>query len=227
MSGPLKIVNPNNVEFNLKNENIPNYLNGLNVIGVNNSNSGRTSPVSAASDPKSFSSTNNLLSQEKKPSRFHTFFKPIRRVASRAISRLHNNVLGVSPPPLSLNAIRNEPVYKKYLQYKTYQSPKTLQEFQSLVDDLGYNHKIIKTLKALTAEEYARNPYNQTNEKTLESLLNALATTRLTEGGKRKNKTHKRKTKKFTLPPAVGEEAIEILAEVAVGGKRRKTRRAK
>jgi hypothetical protein len=146
------------------------------------------------------------------------------------MSRLHDNVLGVSPPPLSLNNIRNEPVYKKYLQYKMYQSPRTLQEFQSLVDDLGYNHKIVKTLKALAAEEYTRMPYNQTNEKTLESLLNALATTRFTEGGNRTKKTqkHKRKTKKnIQIPPLLAEVGIDIAQVVAVGGKRRKTRRNK
>jgi hypothetical protein len=224
MSIPPKSINTNNIIFNI-NERVPNYLTGLNVTGVNES--GRTSPVSATSDPKSFSSMNNLLPNQKKSSRFGSFFKPIRRAASRAISRLHNNTFGVSPPPLSLNNIKNKPVYKKYLQYKVYPSPQTLHEFQKLVDELGYHNEVIKTLKALAAEDYRRTPYNQTNEKTLESLLNALATTTLTEGGRRKKKIHNRKTKKLKIPPALAEEAIEVLAEVAVGGKRRKTRRNK
>ncbi len=42
-------------------------------------------------------------------------------------------------------------------------------------------------------------------------------------GGKRKRS----KTRKVKIPPALAEEAIEVLAEVAVGGKRRKTRRNK
>ena len=45
-------------------------------------------------------------------------------------------------------------------------------------------------------------------------------------GGKRTH-THKRKAKTLKIPPVVAEEGIEILAEIAVGGKRRKTRKNK
>ncbi len=43
----------------------------------------------------------------------------------------------------------------------------------------------------------------------------------------RKHRKPRQKTKKLKIPPALAEEAIEVLAEVAVGGKRRKTRRNK
>jgi len=197
MSGRLKIVNPNNVNLNLENEN---------VIGViEDTNNERFSPVS---DPGSRS-----------PSP-HFFPEGFRRIASR----VGNNIFGPPKATLTEKQIENEPLYKLYMNYQENPTPEKLSKIKKLAANAGFRSNLVKTLRSMAAFTFSESTYEPSIErKNIKALIHALGTTNLTSGGKRKNNSKKKKN----IPPAVGEQAIEILAEVAVGGKRRKTRRAK
>ena len=198
MSIPPKSVNPNNINLNLEGEN---------VIGVEYNNE-RSSPVS---DPGS-----------RAPSP-HFFPEGFRRIASR----LGNNIFGAPKATLTEKQIENEALYKVDLNYQEYPTPEKLSRIKKLAANAGFRSNLVKTLRSMAAFKFSESTYDSSMDQNMKALVHALGTTNLSSGGKRKTRPKKRQTKKLKIPPALAEEAIEVLAEVAVGGKRRKTRKNK
>jgi hypothetical protein len=184
-----------------------------NVIEVDeetNNIDGRTSP---ASDPGSRSSSP------------HFFPEGFRRIASR----VGNNIFGPPKATLTENQIKNDPLYKLYLNYQEYPTPKKLDKIKKLAANAGFRSNIVKTLRSMAAYKFSNSSYDPSGEQNMRALIHALGTTNLTSGGNRnkQKKTKKTNTQKLTIPPQLAEFGIEIAEAVVVGGKRRKTRKNK